>query len=307
MAGATRVMRPASRTYPLARARRVAVFAALACVLASSALAVSGCVVNEERPMALRQKASEVANDPTMAGKPVEVEGRVLPGSWNGSARGAYFQIADADWSGGRGLEIRASNRVPEGFREEAYVVVRGTVGNDLVIDAESVSLSAHRPAAAEFHAGDSTEVRGLTIALASVAATAPSGMAPALVTAPVPRGRGTAPLYTLLRVTNTTDATQPVVWRERATLLDAKGAEYPVIGAAFTTVRGGSGASAAADEQGFVDPSTHAADRSENEVETLGPRGEASILTVFSVPKGAEDLRLQWNPGGAPVEFQVP
>jgi cytochrome c-type biogenesis protein CcmE len=281
--------------------------AVLVCALAVSVIALTGCWVSQERALTLRHKASEVANDPTMAGKPVEVEGRVLPGTWSGSQTNAYFQIADVDWTGGRGLEVSSRAELPPGFRDDAYVIVRGTMDNDLVLQAESVILSTNLPAGAELHAGDTTKVRGLTISLRTVDSTMPPGMAPGLVTAPVRPSAGDRPLYALLHVRNTTETTQPVVWHQRATLMDASGTDLRVIGAAYHTVGAGQDPTTVADETGFVDPATHEADRSDTQPETLGPDGEAYILTVFSVPRGASGLRLQWNPGGAPVEFRLP
>jgi cytochrome c-type biogenesis protein CcmE len=286
---------------------RAAATAVLICVLAVTCGALTGCWVPQQRALALRHSASEVANDPTMAGKPAEVEGRVLPGTWSGSQTNAYFQIADADWAGGRGLEVFSPGKLPDGFRDEAYVVVRGTMDNDLVLQAESVALSAQPPAGAELHASDTSTLRGLAISLQNVDATMPPGMAPGLVTAPVRPSPGDKPLYALLHVRNTKDTTQPVVWHERATLLGASGVAYRVIGAAFHAVGAGEEQGTVAQESGFVDPATHETDRSYTQPQTLGPGGEAYILTVFSVPKGASGLRLQWNPGGAPVEFRLP
>jgi cytochrome c-type biogenesis protein CcmE len=306
MADALRVGAPSTRDreHSPAGVPSVAAAGALVCVLALACGLLSGCWVPQQRALALRHSASEVANDPTMAGKPVEVEGRVLPGTWSGSQANAYFQIADADWTGGRGLEISSPGKLPDGFRDEAYVVVRGTVDNDLVVQAESVTLSAQLPPGAEIHAGDTAKLRGLAISLRTVEATMPPGMAPGLVTAPVRPSAGDKPLYALLHVVNTRDTTQPVVWHERATLLDSSGAANRVIGGAYHAV-GAQGT--VAQEAGFVDPATHETDRSDTQPETLGPGGEAYILTVFSVPKGASGLRLQWNPGGAPVEFRLP
>jgi cytochrome c-type biogenesis protein CcmE len=309
MADALRVGAPATRAceYSPAGARSIAAAGALVGVLALACALLSGCWVPQQHALALRHSASEVANDPTMAGKPVEVEGRVLPGTWSGSQANAYFQIADADWTGGRGLEISSPGKLPDGFRDEAYVVVRGTVGNDLVVQAESVTLSAQLPPGAELHPGDTAKLRGLAISLQTVDATMPPGMAPGLVTAPVRPSAGDRPLYALLHVVNTRDTTQPVVWHERATLLDSSGSAYRVIGAAYHAVGAGEQQGTEAQEAGFVDPATHETDRSDTQPETLGPGGEAYILTVFSVPKGASGLRLQWNPGGAPVEFRLP
>jgi cytochrome c-type biogenesis protein CcmE len=279
----------------------------LLCVLVASSCALTGCWVPQQHALALRRSASEVANDPTMAGKPVEVEGRVLPGTWSGQQTNADFQIADAGWTGGRGLEISSPGKLPDGFREEAWVVVRGTMDGNLVVQAESVELDPQPPAGAELHVGDTTKVRGLAITLTTVDATMPPGMAPGLVTAPVRPTVGDKPLYALLHVRNTMETTQPVVWRERAALLDASGTALRVIGAAFHAVGAGEEQSTVAQETGFVDPATHETDRSDTRPQTLGPGGEVYILTVFSVPKGASGLRLQWNPGGAPVEFGLP
>jgi cytochrome c-type biogenesis protein CcmE len=309
MADAQRVitLRRHSREHSPTRAGRTAAAAMLVCAMALASFALTGCWVGQEHATALRHKASEVANDPTMAGKPVEVEGRVLPGTWSGSQTNAFFQIADADWAGGRGLEVSLRGKLPDGFREEAYVIVRGTMDDKLVLQAEAVTLSPQMPAGAQLWAGDTAKLRGLDISFRTVDATMPPGMAPGLVTAPVKASSGEEPLYALVHVSNTTDATQPVVWHERATLLDASGTVYRVIGAAYHTEGAGDDPGTVAQESGFVDPATHETDRSDTRPETLGPGGEAYILTVFSVPKGASGLRLQWNPGGAPVEFRLP
>jgi cytochrome c-type biogenesis protein CcmE len=256
---------------------------------------------------ALPSTISDVMRDPRMVGQRVSLEGRVLPGSWNGSRQGAFFQIGDADWTAGRGLGVRFAHAVPEGFGEEAFVLVKGTLGGDMVVDATEVAMDPSLPRVRMLHTGDRVRVRGLEVGLAAVEPTTPAGMAPGLVTAPLPPSPGNRALFTLVHVTNTTDETQPCVWDTKASLLDGSGAEYRVIGAAFHTTRGGAPDRTEAEETGFEDPLGADPDRSADTPKWLAPGGEAFILTVFDVPKGAVDFRLQWNPGGTPVEFWVP
>ncbi len=270
-------------------------------------LSLNGCWMPERRQAeALPTSVRGVMNDTRLAGQPVRLEGKVLPGSWNGSTTNSVFQLGDPDWSGGRGLYVRYAPALPDGFREEAYVLVRGVMDGDMTVTADEITMDPSPPAAAELKPGDSATVRGLRVTLTSAGATMPAGMAPGLVTASRPAGEGNRPMYTLVHVVNTTDATQPCAWDARGALLSENGGEYPIIGAAFHAERSGAPVPSEQDSAGFTDPGSALIDRSDDTPRTLGPGGEAYVLTVFAVPTKATGLRLQWNPGGAPVEFWV-
>jgi hypothetical protein len=256
---------------------------------------------------ALPSTVSEIMRDPRLVGQTVSLEGRVLPGSWNGSSRGAFFQIGDADWTAGRGLGVRFAHEVPAEFGEEAFVLVKGVLSRDMVLDATAVTMDPSLPNVRKLRVGDSASVRGLRITLISSEPTIPAGMAPGLVTAPLPPSPGNRALFTLIRVNNSTTATQPCAWDSKASAMDGAGRDYPVIGAAFSTVLGTEPERTDADGAGFDDPLAGDVDRSAGAPRALGPGGEAYILTVFDVPRGAADVRVQWNPGGTPVEFWVP
>jgi cytochrome c-type biogenesis protein CcmE len=283
---------------------------ARACALALCAaclLSLSACWVPVRRQAeALPSTVSEVMRDSRMVGQTVSLEGRVLPGSWNGSRQGAFFQIGDADWTAGRGLGVRFSHVVPEAFGEEAFVLVKGTLGRDMVVDATEVRMDPSLPRTRMLHVGDHAQVRGLEVTLAAVEPTSPAGMAPGLVTAPLPPSPGHRALFTLVRVRNSTEVTQPCVWDSKASLLDGAGGEYRIIGAAFHATLGDDPERSRSEDAGFEDPLARDSDRSAGAPKSLGPGGEAYILTVFDVPRGVSDVRLQWNPGGTPVEFWV-
>jgi hypothetical protein len=245
--------------------------------------------------------------DPRMVGQRVSLEGRVLPGSWNGSRQGALFQIGDADWTAGRGLGVRFAHNVPDAFGEEAFVLVKGVLGGDMVVEATEIRMDPSLPRTRMLHVGDRVQVRGLEVTLAAVEPTSPADMAPGLVTAPLPPSPGNRALFTLVRVRNSTPETQPCVWDSKASLLDGTGTRFRVIGAAFHATGGDDPNRLEGEAAGFQDPLTEGSDRSAGSPKSLGPGGEAFILTVFDVPRGVSAVRLQWNPGGTPVEFWVP
>ena len=274
-------------------------------VLLLVAMTVTGCWVPVSTQTPPIRSVAGIMGDPTLIGKTVHAEGRVLPGSWNGSTSDAYFQIADGEWNGGRGLGVRSDNGLPQDFKEEAFVIVDGTLGSDMTVQADTVQIDPSPPTTKALHTGATAHVRGLSITLQIADRDMPAGMAPGLVTAPNKPLSGQSAFYTLLHIVNSTNTTQPVQWTSRAVLVDTTGTPMPIIGAAFHAVRA-SAPTQTADEAGFDDPSNDLIDRSDGP-ETLSPSGEAYILTVFSVPKDTQDLRLQWNPGGAPIEFWVP
>lgn len=85
---------------------------------------------------AYNRTVQEVAGNPEVVGERISVSGAVVAGSWNRESSPMVFDIRDEGSADGPVVTVRYSGGVPSTFGDGVVAIIKGTVGDDGVLES---------------------------------------------------------------------------------------------------------------------------------------------------------------------------